>query len=140
MGPTFDADTVSEVVGAAGTVAEQLRILADNGIIEPVDPDANIYRFRHALLRDAAYETQVLDVRSQTHARVAETIADRGAEPALIAEHFDLATRSVPRASISSPRRPNRSRSAPEATRLFFPARSSYSRASQNPMTATSTS
>jgi class 3 adenylate cyclase len=91
VGPTFDADTVSDVVGAVGTVAEQLRILADNGIIEPADPDANTYRFRHALMRDAAYETQVLDVRSQNHARVAETMADRGAEPALIAEHFDLA-------------------------------------------------
>ena len=72
-------------------MAEQLRILADHGIIEPGDQVANTYRFRHALLRDAAYETQVLDVRSQTHARVAEAIADRGAEPALIAEHFDLA-------------------------------------------------
>ncbi|HMI33901.1 MAG TPA: adenylate/guanylate cyclase domain-containing protein [Propionibacteriaceae bacterium] len=100
VGPTFDADTVSEVVGAAGTVAEQLRILADNGIIEPGDPDANIYRFRHALLRDAAYETQVLDVRSQTHARVAETIADRGAEPALIAEHLDLAGQAQRAASL----------------------------------------
>jgi class 3 adenylate cyclase/tetratricopeptide (TPR) repeat protein len=91
VGPTFDADTVSAVVGAEDTVGDQLRILADNGIIEPGDPVANTYRFRHALMRDAAYETQVLDVRSQTHARVAETMADRGAEPALIAEHFDLA-------------------------------------------------
>ena len=91
VGPTFDAETVSAVIGAEGTVAEQLRILADHGIIEPGDQVANTYRFRHALLRDAAYETQVLDVRSQTHARVAEAIADRGAEPALIAEHFDLA-------------------------------------------------
>jgi class 3 adenylate cyclase/tetratricopeptide (TPR) repeat protein len=91
VGPTFDAETVSEVVGAESIVAEQLRILADNGIIEPGDPHANTYRFRHALLRDAAYETQVLDVRSQTHARVAETITDHGAEPALIAEHLDLA-------------------------------------------------
>ncbi len=91
VGPTFDADTVSEVVGAEGTLTEQLRILADNGIIEPGDPDTATYRFRHALMRDAAYETQVLDVRTQTHARVAEAIADRGAEPALIAEHLDLA-------------------------------------------------
>jgi class 3 adenylate cyclase/tetratricopeptide (TPR) repeat protein len=91
VGPTFDAETVSAVIGAEGTVVEQLRILADHGIIEPGDQVANIYRFRHALMRDAAYETQVLDVRSQTHARLAEAMADRGAEPALIAEHFDLA-------------------------------------------------
>lgn len=91
VGPTFDAETVSAVIGSEGNVVEQLRILADNGIIEPGDQVANTYRFRHALMRDAAYETQVLDVRSQTHARVAEAMADRGAEPALIAEHFDLA-------------------------------------------------
>jgi class 3 adenylate cyclase/tetratricopeptide (TPR) repeat protein len=91
VGPTFDAETVSAVIGAEGTVVEQLRILADNGIIEPGDQVANTYRFRHALMRDAAYETQVLDVQSRTHARVAEAMADRGAEPALIAEHFDLA-------------------------------------------------
>jgi class 3 adenylate cyclase/tetratricopeptide (TPR) repeat protein len=91
VGPTFDAGTVSAVIGAEGTVSEQLRILADNGIIEPGDQVAKTYRFRHALMRDAAYETQVLDVRSQTHARVAEAMADRGAEPALVAEHFDLA-------------------------------------------------
>ena len=42
-------------------------------------------------MRDAAYETQVLDVRRQTHADVAEALAAHGAEPALIAQHLDLA-------------------------------------------------
>ncbi len=91
VGPTFDAGTVAAVLGDEDTVARQLGILVDAGIIEPGDPSAHTYRFRHALMRDAAYETQVLDVRRQTHASVAETIALRGAEPALIAEHFDLA-------------------------------------------------
>ncbi len=44
-------------------------VLANAGVIQPVDPRASIYRFRHALMRDAAYETQVLDVRAQTHAQ-----------------------------------------------------------------------
>ena len=91
VGPTFDAETVSAVTGDEGNVAEQLKILADNGIIEPSEQIPNGYRFRHALLRDAAYETQVLDVRRETHASVAETMAERGAEPALIATHLDLA-------------------------------------------------
>src|SRR4029453_12463363 len=47
--------------------------------------------FRHALMRDAAYETQVLDVRRHTHARVAEVLSAHEAEPALIAAHLDLA-------------------------------------------------
>ena len=72
-------------------VAEQLELLADQGIIERGDPASGRYRFRHALMRDAAYETQVLDVRRETHARVAEAMAAEGAEPALIAAHLDLA-------------------------------------------------
>jgi tetratricopeptide (TPR) repeat protein len=90
VGPTFDADIVSAVLGGEATMAEQLRILTDKGVIEPGDQVANTYRFRHALMRDAAYETQVLDVRKQTHAQVAETLIARGAEPAIIAEHLDL--------------------------------------------------
>jgi tetratricopeptide (TPR) repeat protein len=91
VGPTFDATTVSEVIGDEDTMAEQLKVLADRGIVEPAGPAVGIYRFRHALMRDAAYETQVLDVRRETHARVADALAVRSAEPALIAQHLDLA-------------------------------------------------
>ncbi|MEX0863251.1 MAG: AAA family ATPase [Acidimicrobiia bacterium] len=91
LGPTFDAGTVSAVIGNEKQVADQLLIMTDEGIVEPSDLAANTYRFRHALLRDAAYETQVLDVRRRTHAEVAEAIADRGAQPALVAEHLDRA-------------------------------------------------
>jgi class 3 adenylate cyclase/tetratricopeptide (TPR) repeat protein len=91
VGPTFDVGTVSAVVGDEDAVQEQLRVLADERIVEPVGPATGTYRFRHALMRDAAYETQVLDIRRQTHADVAGTLAGRGAEPALIAQHLDLA-------------------------------------------------
>lgn len=91
VGPTFDVETVSAVIGDDDAVAAQLDIMTESGIIEPGDPSTHTYRFRHALMRDAAYETQVLDVRRDTHARVADAIALRGAEPALIAEHLDLA-------------------------------------------------
>lgn len=91
LGPAFDVDTVAAVIGDEGLVADQLRIMTDEGIVEPGDMAANIYRFRHALLRDAAYETQVLEVRRRTHAEVAEAIGERGAEPALVAEHLDRA-------------------------------------------------
>jgi class 3 adenylate cyclase/tetratricopeptide (TPR) repeat protein len=91
VGPTFDAATVSAVIGDEDTVAGQLKLLADQGIVEPAGPAAGVFRFRHALMRDAAYETQVLDVRRETHARVAEALALRSAEPALIAQHLDLA-------------------------------------------------
>jgi tetratricopeptide (TPR) repeat protein len=91
VGPTFDSAVVADVLGDAVTVDGQLVLLTNEGLIEPVDPQKHLYRFRHALLRDAAYETQVLDVRALTHARVAEVFVSRGAEPALVAEHLDLA-------------------------------------------------
>ncbi|WP_138732960.1 ATP-binding protein [Modestobacter excelsi] len=91
VGPTFDAATVSAVVGDPAAVAEQLGLLAEQGIVEPAGPAVASYRFRHALMRDAAYETQVLDVRRETHARVADALTGAGAEPALIAQHLDLA-------------------------------------------------
>ena len=92
VGPTFDASLVSAVVGNEATVTDQVPILVDQGVIEPVGPsDAARYRFRHALMRDAAYETQVLDVRRQTHATIADVMSRQGAEPALIAAHLDLA-------------------------------------------------
>ena len=91
VGPTFEAATVSAVIGDDDAVAEQLRLLSDEGIVEPAGPATGTYRFRHALMRDAAYETQVLEIRRATHAAVADTIAAAGAEPALIAQHLDLA-------------------------------------------------
>ena len=91
IGPAFDADTVAAVVGDQHIVDEQLAVLTAEGVIEPGDQAARAYRFRHALMRDAAYETQVLDVRRLTHARVAEALGARRAEPALIAKHLDLA-------------------------------------------------
>jgi tetratricopeptide (TPR) repeat protein len=91
VGPTFDPAAVADVVGDEDTVTEQLTVLTEAGIVEPVGLTMGTYRFRHALMRDAAYETQVLDVRRETHASVAEALAGRGAEPALIAQHLDLA-------------------------------------------------
>ncbi|CCH87489.1 putative CyaI3 adenylate/guanylate cyclase [Modestobacter italicus] len=91
VGPTFDAATVAAVVEDRDVVAEQLGLLAEQGIVEPAGPAVASYRFRHALMRDAAYETQVLDVRRQTHARVADALSAAGAEPALVAQHLDLA-------------------------------------------------
>ncbi|WP_353507703.1 adenylate/guanylate cyclase domain-containing protein [Intrasporangium sp.] len=91
VGPTFPAGLVSAVIRDEALVIQQLEVLVDHGIIERGDPESGRYRFRHALMRDAAYETQVLDVRRETHANVAEAMAAQGAEPALIAAHLDLA-------------------------------------------------
>jgi class 3 adenylate cyclase/tetratricopeptide (TPR) repeat protein len=91
VGSTFAPATVAAVIGDEDAVADQLKVLTDAGVVAPVGPAVGTYRFRHALMRDAAYETQVLDVRRQTHASVADALAAQGAEPALVAQHLDLA-------------------------------------------------
>jgi len=91
IGATFDPAVLATVLGDQDHVAEQLTVLTDAGIVEPVGLAVGTYRFRHALMRDAAYETQVLDVRRQTHASVADALAARNAPPALVAQHLDLA-------------------------------------------------
>ncbi len=97
VGPMFDAATVATVVGDPAVVGHQLGVLVDEGIIEQTEL-AHTYRFRHALMRDAAYGTQVLDVRRSTHAAVADSLAASDGEPALVAEHLDLAG-EAPRAA-----------------------------------------
>lgn len=122
VGPTFDAPLVSAVVGDEAIVTDQVPILVEEGVIEPVGPSAGgRYRFRHALMRDAAYETQVLDVRRQTHATIAEVMSRQGAEPALIAAHLDLAGMGQRAAAlyVSAAQAEQRRGAHIEATRLL---------------------
>lgn len=90
MGLSFDSGALAGIVGDERLVEDQLHVLVEEGILEP-SPTEAAYRFRHALMRDAAYETQVLDVRAGVHAKVAEALAGLGAEPAVVAEHLDRA-------------------------------------------------
>jgi class 3 adenylate cyclase len=91
IGPTFDPSLVAAVLGDEDAVAHGLEVLVEAGIVEPLEATAGAHRFRHSLMRDAAYETQVLDVRRATHAAVADALVARGAEPALIAQHLAVA-------------------------------------------------
>lgn len=100
IGGTFTTGTVSAVIDDPEHAGTGLAALAAAGIIEPDgEPGSGMFHFRHALLRDAAYETQVLDVRRHTHAQVAGVLSAEGAEPSLVAHHFDLAgdpARAIP--------------------------------------------
>jgi class 3 adenylate cyclase/tetratricopeptide (TPR) repeat protein len=121
IGSSFDPAIVAAVTGDADLVTDQLRVLADAGIVEPVGLAAGTYRFRHALMRDAAYETQVLDVRRRRHAHVADALAARGAEPALVAQHLDLAgaTEHAAARYVDAGRLELGRGAHPEAARLF---------------------
>src|SRR5208282_2056697 len=51
-------------------------------------PPTAAYRFKHALIRDAAYESLLKSRRQTLHRRVAEALRDANAEPEAIAHHF----------------------------------------------------
>jgi predicted ATPase len=51
-------------------------------------PPAAAYRFKHALIQDAAYESLLKSRRQALHRRAAEALRDANAEPEAVAHHF----------------------------------------------------
>jgi predicted ATPase len=73
---------------------------ADIVLVQGLPPDSD-YRFRHALIQDAAYENLLKSRRQVLHRRVAEALRDKvvaGAapEPELLAHHFTQAGLTEP--------------------------------------------
>ena len=60
---------------------------ADLLLVDGAPPTA-AYRFKHALIRDAAYESLLKSRRQALHRRAAEALRDANAEPEAIAHHF----------------------------------------------------
>ena len=65
---------------------------ADILLVEGLPPDAE-YRFKHALIQDAAYENLLKSRRQALHRRVAETLRDQfpesaASQPEALAHHF----------------------------------------------------
>jgi class 3 adenylate cyclase len=94
LGPVFDRVLLGQLAGAP--VDRAVSGLEAAGIIEPLsEPDRRAYQFSHVLLRDAAYETQVLEVRRDAHLRIARMLeAGQGRSPGdatVVAQHLDLA-------------------------------------------------
>jgi tetratricopeptide (TPR) repeat protein len=68
---------------------------ADILLVQGVPPESD-YRFKHALIQDAAYENLLKSRRQVLHRRIAETLRDNvavaaAAEPELLAHHFTQA-------------------------------------------------
>jgi class 3 adenylate cyclase/predicted ATPase len=60
---------------------------ADLLLVEGVPPEAS-YRFKHALIQDAAYESLLKSHRQTLHRRAAEALIEANAEPEVVARHF----------------------------------------------------
>ena len=63
---------------------------ADLLFVEGAPPEAK-YRFKHALIQDAAYESLLKSRRQALHRRAAEALREANAEPEAIAHHFTQA-------------------------------------------------
>jgi predicted ATPase len=109
LGPAREVAQISAVIGRdfpyvllrdvasidPSALRESLDRLAEADIllVQGVPPDSN-YRFKHALIQDAAYENLLKSRRQLLHRRVAETLRDDAAvaaEPELLAHHFTQA-------------------------------------------------
>jgi class 3 adenylate cyclase len=84
---------VSGMADAALQMALDQLAEADILLVQGLPPDAD-YRFKHALIQDAAYENLLKSRRHILHLRVGEILRDNGAaavEPELLAHHFTQA-------------------------------------------------
>src|SRR5262245_51213266 len=111
LGPAREVAQIGAVIGrdfsyallraVAGMVDTPLQaaldrlVDADTLLVQGLPPDAE-YRFKHALIQDAAYENLLKSRRQVLHRRVGETLRDKfagtaAAEPELLAHHFTQA-------------------------------------------------
>jgi class 3 adenylate cyclase/predicted ATPase len=98
IGRDFSYKLLREIAGIGDAPLQAaLERLADADILLVQGlPPASDYRFKHALIQDAAYENLLKSRRQALHRRTAEVLRDQfaetaAAEPALLAHHFTQA-------------------------------------------------
>ena len=105
IGREFDTALLGEMVSRlvaeheldadAAAIDRHLDRLLDAQLIEPMEHEG-LLRFRHVLMRDAAYRSQLNDDRGARHLAAAHVLTEaRVADPALTAFHFDRAGHPV---------------------------------------------
>jgi class 3 adenylate cyclase/tetratricopeptide (TPR) repeat protein/nucleoside-triphosphatase THEP1 len=103
VGREFDQSVLEDVMGKLRdlraaeaemvSVGDHLDRLLDAQLIEPTGHEG-LLRFRHVLVRDAAYQAQLMSDRKARHLATAQVLAEaKAADPALKAFHFDHAGR-----------------------------------------------
>jgi class 3 adenylate cyclase/predicted ATPase len=98
IGRDFSYKLLREIAGIGDTPLQvALEKLGDADILlaQGLPPDSD-YRFKHALIQDAAYENLLKSRRQALHRRTAEVLRNQfadtaAAEPALLAHHFTQA-------------------------------------------------
>jgi predicted ATPase len=94
LGRSFSLELLTAVAPFSDRgVGEDVRRLCASGILKAVDRTRKTYAFRHALLREAAYQTQLKRRRREVHLGVARVLEERypsvvESEPETLAHHF----------------------------------------------------
>jgi len=95
IGREFSYDLLSAVSGRDRAVLTEAltQLEAAELVFRTGDPPSATYSFKHALVRDTAYESLLKSRRQVLHRRIAETLCGRfpvtaGSEPAVVAHHF----------------------------------------------------
>jgi class 3 adenylate cyclase/tetratricopeptide (TPR) repeat protein len=74
-GKEFARERVEALLGR-GAAASELAALVGKDLVEPAGPGDEVFRFRHQLIRDAAYEGMPKELRAQLHERFAEWLTE----------------------------------------------------------------
>jgi class 3 adenylate cyclase len=93
VGREFAAPVLAKVLARPESeLTEGLAVLqsAEFVVEEAVYPEAE-YAFKHPLTHEVAYRTQLTTRRATLHRAAAEALTDRGADPALVAQHLEEA-------------------------------------------------
>ena len=90
LGPGIDPALVADVLGAApGPVAGLCDRATEIGLLGPGQDAGEVYRFRHALIRETLYAELTPRSRAQAHRRIAEVLEKRpGRSHAELAYHL----------------------------------------------------
>ncbi|MDA7429283.1 AAA family ATPase [Primorskyibacter aestuariivivens] len=98
IGRKFARDLLVKVAGQTEyEVQRRLDRLMTLALVEPLDEGEPTYIFRHALIQEAAYQSQPRRSRRKVHGRIADLMAAQPAADALqVANHMTVAERFSP--------------------------------------------
>ena len=90
LGPGIDPALVAAALGApAGPVARLCDQATEIGLLGPGQDVGEVYRFRHALIRETLYAELAPQARAQAHRRIAKMLENKlGGSHAELAYHF----------------------------------------------------
>ena len=129
VGLEFEWETLAELAPDRRRPAgAQLAALVRRELIRPHEAIADTFRFRHMLIRDAAYERIPKQLRSELHERFAGWLDGRGEEfDEVIGYHLEQAYRCLE--GLGRPGERSRTLAARAAERLEVSGRRAYARA-----------